>query len=196
MGRFEVTQSEYESLTEENPSHFQSVSDARQRPVEQVSWHEAVAFCVKMSRKTIVLQGVRYGFRLPTEAEWEYACRAGSKTEWSTGATLQGVQANFAKSKVNATRVVGSYAANAWGLSDMHGNVWEWCLDAWDGTANYPASAVSDPVVETGDVQIFRGGSWASAAEFCRSGVRGNGISRGSGSQIGFRVVLAPVDDR
>jgi hypothetical protein len=193
IGKTQVTQVQYRAIVGRNPSSFRVGPDADRRPVESVSWNDAVSFCEAMSKATVLCDGVKYGFRLPTEAEWEYCCRAGTTTLWHTGSRLTGRDANFADAQMERTVAVGSYAANAWGLFDMHGNVWEWCLDSWDGSANYPSSAASDPYVSRGPYRVVRGGSWSYAADSCRSALR-NGCSPGGAfSGVGFRVVLAPV---
>ena len=134
-----------------------------------------------------------YQYRLPTEAEWEYVCRAGTTTEWNTGASLVCGQANFSGCGSGQTTAVGSYPANPWGLFDTHGNVWEWCLDWWDGSANYPSSAVSDPYVSSGPYRVLRGGSWNLTADYCRSAFRNFSSPGAALIFCGFRVVLAPV---
>jgi formylglycine-generating enzyme required for sulfatase activity len=193
MAQTEVTQAQYRAIRGNDPSHFSSGTDADRHPVQTVSWHDAVAFCEAMSESTVLFDGVKYGFRLPTEAEWEYCCRAGTTTDWHTGSSLSSRAANFADAQMERTVAVGSYAANAWGLFDMHGNVWEWCLDAWDGSANYPSSVVSDPYVSRGPRRVFRGGGWDYDSRFCRSAYRHGGDPGGTSYVIGFRVVLAPV---
>jgi formylglycine-generating enzyme required for sulfatase activity len=193
MATTEVTQQQYEFIMGKNPSSLHGWADAARRPVETVSWQDAVKFCEALAPSPVLWSGVLYGFRLPTEAEWEYCCRAGTTTEWHTGDVLTAAQANFDASKISTTAPVGRYGANAWGLFDMHGNVWEWCLDAWDGSANYPSSAVSDPYVSSGPGRVVRGGSWVASADYCRSAIRSNVSPGSTSSGIGFRVVLAPV---
>jgi hypothetical protein len=187
--RTPVTQSQYKAVVGRNPSHFASGDDAPNRPVEMVSWNDAVEYCAAMSRANVMLEGVRYGFRLPTEAEWEYCCRAGALTEWSTGDSLSSAQANFGE-RLAMTTPVGRFGANAWGLSDMHGNVWEWCLDS---KASYSGSATSDPLVSGGPDRVYRGGSWINTAASCRSAFRNSAGPAGAYSVVGFRVVLAPL---
>jgi formylglycine-generating enzyme required for sulfatase activity len=203
MGKYEVTQAEYQSVVGSNPSYFQGANapNAPSRPVEQVSWNSAVAYCQALTAieqaAGRVPQG--YQYRLPTEAEWEYCCRAGTTTEWNTGTSLSTSQANFGGALPNGTypggqtAVVGSYAPNAFGLHDMHGNVWEWCLDSY---ALYAPGPVTDPFVTGGPYRVFRGGSWIffSPALGCRSAIRSFSGSPGDSSNFGgFRVVLAPV---
>ncbi|MEQ1634151.1 MAG: SUMF1/EgtB/PvdO family nonheme iron enzyme [Planctomycetota bacterium] len=145
-----------------------------------------------------------YQYRLPTEAEWEYCYRAGTTTEYWFGPTLACGQTHFSytfhsnsycgsPSGQSSAANVGSYPANPWGLHDVAGNVWEWCLDSWDFSANYPASAVSDPYVTTGPDRVLRGGGWGSGSGDCRAANRHNGNPGDVGDNIGFRVVLAPV---
>ena len=195
-GKYEVTQAEYQAVRGSNPSQFQGASypNAAQRPVERVTWNDAMAYCAALTATEAAAGRLPagYQYRLPTEAEWEYVCRAGTTTEWNTGASLITSQANFMNG-VGQTAIVGSYAANPFGLFDTHGNVWEWCLDLWDGTANYPSSAVSDPYVSSGPFRVARGGSWGNTADFCRSASRGLNVPGGTGDGTGFRVVLAPV---
>jgi formylglycine-generating enzyme required for sulfatase activity len=193
MGKYEVTQAEYQSVVGSNPSSFQGANwpNAPSRPVEQVSWNNAVAYCQALTAieraAGRVPQG--YQYRLPTEAEWEYCCRAGTTTEWSTGTSLSTSQGNF-DNALGQTAVVGSYAPNAFGLHDMHGNVWEWCLDAY---TSYAPGPVTDPFVTGGPIRVIRIGSWGSTAFNCRSAVRFYSTPGISNTYGGFRVVLAPV---
>jgi formylglycine-generating enzyme required for sulfatase activity len=202
MGKYEVTQAEYQSVVGNNPSSFQGANapNAPSRPVERVSWNNAVAYCQALTAieqaAGRVPQG--YQYRLPTEAEWEYCCRAGTTTEWNTGTSLSTSQANFASALANGTypsgqtAVVGSYAPNAFGLHDMHGNVWEWCLDSY---AVYAPGPATDPFVTGGPNRVLRGGNWASSisAFICRSASRATVTPSVSSNVFGFRVVLAPV---
>jgi formylglycine-generating enzyme required for sulfatase activity len=202
IGRHEVTQAEYLAVMGSNPSFHQGPSwpNSGSRPVELVAQGAAMAFCAALTAQQAVLGRVPsgYQYRLPTEAEWEYCCRAGTTTEFHCGPTLDCGQASFyysthTSSSCNSggTAVVGSYAPNAWGLCDMHGNVWEWCLDAWDGSANYPSAPVVDPCVQSGQYQVCRGGSWMGNSNYCRSACRSGGYM--PGRHLGFRVLLAPI---
>jgi formylglycine-generating enzyme required for sulfatase activity len=194
LGVTEVTQGQYEKVMGTNPSYFQKrvirKSDSSMYPVEQVSWEDAVEFCKRLSDLPEEKAASRV-YRLPTEAEWEYACRAGSKTAYSfgEGSKSLGDYAWFDGNSNTQTHPVGEKKANAWGLYDMHGNVWEWCSD-WYG--EYPKGAVSDPVgPREGSDRVFRGGSWRNEAAFCRSADRDRSFPSFRGL-IGFRVALSP----
>lgn len=202
MGKYEVTQANYLALMGTNPSYFQGApyANSANRPVEQVTWHDAVAYCVALTVQESAAGRLPtgYGYRLPTEAEWEYCCRAGTTTEWNVGNSLGCGQANIidvstGQGCIGETSAVGSYAANAWGLHDMHGNVWEWCLDAWDWSASYSAGAATDPFVASGPVRIFRGGPWYGVASDLRCATRNAFDPNGMNWGFGFRVVCAPV---
>lgn len=208
MGRHEVTQAQYQAVMGSNPSYFQGASwpNAVDRPVDSVTWFGAVAYCDALTAQEAAAGRLPegYEYRLPTEAEWEYCCRAGTTTEYHYGASLACVQANFTYSYFSGgfcpttvggeTAVVGSYAPNAWGLHDMHGNVWEWCLDRWYGIANYPVGPISDPYVVGGNYRIIRGAGNESNSGQCRSASRsGDGPTSFTYGRYGFRVVCAPV---
>jgi len=195
MGQHEVTQAEYAALMGTNPSYFPGAN----KPVERVSWFNAQAYCVALTAQQSTLGNVPpgYQYRLPTEAEWEYACRAGTTTEFNVGSALFCNQAKFDYSyhsnsycSSNSTVPAGSYAPNAWGLHDMHGNVWEWCLDSY---AAYGGAPVTDPFVTGGPYRVFRGGSWYYFSSSCRSASRSNHDPGNTNYGVGFRVVLAPV---
>ncbi|MBK8980520.1 MAG: formylglycine-generating enzyme family protein [Planctomycetes bacterium] len=203
IGSHEVTQAEYEAVTGSNPSWFQPphATYDPDRPVDRVSWNLAMSYCVALTALEAAANRLPtgYEYRLPTEAEWEYCCRAGTTTEWNVGASLSCSQANFNDNgsycvPPGETVTVGSYAPNAWGLHDMHGNVEEWCLDSCtNDTPNYPSGPVSDPYVSTGSDRILRGGAWAIYPIACRSANR-FGLGPSNRSYVtGFRVVLAPV---
>ena len=190
MGKFVVTQEQYQQIMGNNPSRFSGAK----RPVEQVSWNNAVDFCQKLSQQT----GREY--RLPSEAEWEYACRGGTTTPFHFGETITTELANYdgtytyasePKGKnLQETTDVGSFPPNAFGLYDMHGNVWEWCQDDWHD--NY-IDAPKDSSVWTsrsGNNKLLRGGSWNSFPAICRSAFRNDFFLDGY-YNIGFRVVCS-----
>jgi formylglycine-generating enzyme required for sulfatase activity len=196
MGATEVTQGEYQALMGTNPSSAWGAT----RPVERVSWFEAQAYCAALTAQQAALGNLPagYHYRLPTEAEWEYACRAGTTTEFNVGADLFCNQARFGYSlhsnsscnDPSGTAPVGSYAPNAWGLFDMDGNVREWCLDTYAG---YPAGAVTDPFVKGATYRVIRGGSWTHFSNTCRSANRYFSTPFHVNNADGFRVVLAPI---
>jgi formylglycine-generating enzyme required for sulfatase activity len=190
MGKYEVTQAEWQALMGNNPSYFRGPN----LPVESVSWDDAMAYCAGLTAREMAAGRIPFGYqyRLPTEAEWEYCCRAGTSTEWNVGTSPSCAQANLYGCAYQTTNV-GSHAANAWGLHDMHGNVAERCLDAWDGSANYPSSTLSDPYVSSGPNRVRRGGGWNGSADRCRSAVRRGNSPNLRDFSGGFRVVLAPV---
>ncbi|MBL8738499.1 MAG: formylglycine-generating enzyme family protein [Planctomycetes bacterium] len=195
VGKYEVTQAEYQAVMGSQPFAFPGAN----RPVESVTWSEAVAYCDALTVQEAAAGRLPsgYEYRLPTEAEWEYCCRAGTTSEFNVGASLSCGQANFDGntyySCVGQTSAVGSYAANAWGLHDMHGNVWEWCLDSWDLSANYPAGPVFDPYVTSGTYGVIRGGGWHYISPGCRSACRGVNSRISRHLEVGLRVVCAPV---
>ena len=191
MGKFEVTQAQWKAIAKlpkvkvylyADPSHFKG-SD---RPVERVSWNDAIEFCDRLSHKT----GKAY--RLPSEAEWEYACRAGTTTPFYFGETLSTNLANYNNS--GQTIAVGKFPPNAFGLYDMHGNVWEWCADNWHD--NYRGTPTDGSAwLEVGDrnphrkPQTLRGGAWTYSQRYCRSAYRCGGIQAFRNSDTGFRVI-------
>jgi len=195
LGVTEVTQGQYEKVIGVNPSFWQKrvirKSDSSMYPVEQVTWEDAVEFCKELSDLPEEKKAGRV-YRLPTEAEWEYACRAGSKSAYSFGESSKslGNYAWFGENSNAWTHSVGEKKANAWGLYDMHGNVWEWCSD-WYG--DYPNGAVSDPVgPRKGSVRVLRGGSWVLVAALCRSANRNWRDPSHRNDSLGFRVALSP----
>ena len=161
MGKYEVTQEQWQAIMGDNPSQVKG----EKLPVTNALWGNCQDFIKKLNANT------SGGYRLPTEAEWEYACRAGTTTSYSFGDRLTNAIANYAFGPQGRTKAVGSYNPNAFGLHDMHGNVWEWCED-WRGT--YPAGAVIDPKgPATGERRILRGGSCDGVSD-CRSSGRIN----------------------
>ena len=217
MGKYAVRQGEYLALIGSNPSYFttrdyngNSIPQDLNRPVEQVSWIDATNYCGHLTQQEQAAGRVPLGwvYRLPTESEWEYACRAGATTAFNFGSAIHGGMANFddhyeydasigdiyfsnpAVPWLPRTTTVGSYQPNAWGLYDMHGNVWEWCRD-WYGS--YPAGSVTDPQgASLGSYRVFRGGDWFNNGTSCRSAYRNYINPPNYSSGIGFRVVLAP----
>lgn len=198
MGQHEVTQAEYAALMGTNPSSFVGAS----RPVESVTWFNAQSYCAALTAQQGALGNVSpgYQYRLPTEAEWEYACRSGTTTEFNVGNALYCDQAQFFYSNDSnsicypsgyiGTAPVASHSPNLWGLHDMHGNVWEWCLDSYDP---YSAAPATDPFVTGGAYRVLRGGSWEGDSLYCRSAYRERFDPSSGHDSIGFRVVLAPI---
>jgi len=187
VGKYEVTQAQYVAATgKANPSMFaKEGADAVKYPVEEVSHDDAVAFC------TAATGG---NFQLLTEAQWEYACRAGTRTDWYNGDDEKkvGEIAQFDGNNDKATAEVGSKAANAFGLSDMAGNVWEWCADWYDGES-YATSSEKDPTgSESGSGRVGRGGSWFSSVGLCRSAYRFWYAPGDRDFSLGFRLAVVP----
>jgi formylglycine-generating enzyme required for sulfatase activity len=174
---YQVTQSEYSAVMGTNPSYFRGDD----LPVESISWDEAAAFCKKLSE----LEGKTY--RLPSEAEWEYACRAGSSGPYAGDGNLDDIGWYLGNSG-SETHPVGSLQPNAWGFYDMQGNVWEWCAD-WYGP--YAAGDATDPTgPPTGTTRVLRGGSLDYGPEFARAAFRNWYTPETKLYYIGFRVVL------
>ena len=192
LGRYEVTQGDYLSVIGSNPSYFTGDTN---RPVEQVSWNDSTNYCAKLTtrERTAGRLPVGWAYRLPTEAEWEYACRAGSTNRFyygdDPGYTQFGSYGWYNANGGKATQTVGVKQPNRWGLYDMSGNVWEWCSD-WLGA--YPGGDLTDPQgAVSGSYRVLRGGSWYHNAYHCRSAQRGTGSPLQT-SYFGFRLVLAP----
>jgi formylglycine-generating enzyme required for sulfatase activity len=190
LGKCEVTQGEYVALTGGNPSHFPGDSN---RPVEKVSFLDAVAYCTALTKREREAGRLPagYEYRLPTEAEWEFACRAGTTNLFTFGDNTAEAEAHAwtLENSEGTTHPVGLKRPNRWGLHDMHGNVWEWCSDWF---AAYPAAPVTDP---TGPAQsqykVFRGGSWNHAIEFARCSNRFMMSDSNAIYFVGFRVALS-----
>jgi formylglycine-generating enzyme required for sulfatase activity len=192
LGQFPVTQAQWQTVLGRRPPGRFAGPD---HPVENVTWDDAQTFCRKLSQQT----GRAYA--LPSEAQWEYACRAGTLTPFAYGPTLTSALANYAGQHVYAgeppgeyrhvTTPVGQFPPNAWGLLDMHGNVWEWCADPWH--ADYTGAPSDGRVWATGGDatrRVMRGGSWHDTPDSCRSAVRSQ-FAPGEGEDyIGLRVVL------
>jgi sulfatase modifying factor 1 len=185
LSKYEVTQEEYQRVMGKNPSKFRGTKN----PVEQVSWNDVMAFC-KALTKSEGKQG--WEFTLPTEAQWEYACRAGTRTAYSWGSQSNPNLANFEKSALKKTAKVGSYKPNQWGFYDMHGNVMEWCLDYY---GPYSKSLTVNPLgPNNGKSRVYRGGSWRNGEASLRSGNRNSSSPVGKANLIGFRVALVEVN--
>jgi len=223
MGKYLVTQALYQLVMGTNPSNFSSSPQAGEtqslRPVEQVSWYDALVFCNKLS----VMEGLSpaysikgstdtttwgtvptvsnsdwnaveivvgsNGYRLPTEAQWEYACRAGTTTVYNTGDTISDNTGWYRDNSGNKTHEVGLKPANAWGLYDMHGNVWEWCWD-WYSSSYYSSSPTNDPMgASSGSDRVLRGGCWVDLAEDLRAAYRNYSNPNDRGYIIGFRLI-------
>jgi formylglycine-generating enzyme required for sulfatase activity len=203
LGRYPVTQVQWRAVAaypkierdlDLNPSRFKG----NNRPVERVSWDDAREFCQRLSAKT------NKDYRLPSEAQWEYACRAGTTTPFHYGETITTELANYAGSYTynnglkgedrNETTEVGRFPANDWGLHDMHGNVWEWCEDDWhsnyEGAPSDGSAWVESDRTETR--RLLRGGSWFYDPENCRSACRVNFTRGDRFGNFGFRVCCVP----
>ena len=194
MSKYETTQGEYQEIMGVNPSKFVGPAN---RPVEFVGWEDATNYCAKLTHRERVVGRLPPGFayRLPTEAEWEYACRAGTTTRFGYGDDPDyahlGDHAWYDPNSDSQTHPVGLKKPNAWGLYDMHGNVWEWCLD-WYG--NNPGGSATDPKgPSAGLYRMFRGGCWNGYGRSCRSAFRYIFSPVTKRNNMGFRVVLAPV---
>jgi len=206
MGKYEVTQAQYVAVTGSNPS----LNKGANLPVERVTWYDAIEFCNKLSvleglalvytiseriplngypitNATVTMDLSKNGYRLPTEAEWEYACRAGTTTAYNTGDTISTDQANF---NVYSTVTVGNYPPNGWGLYDMHGNAAEWC---WDFQNSFTGAPQVDPIGGLSPVlgggRVRRSGYYESESRYIRSAARGYGVPDEWNSATGFRLV-------
>jgi formylglycine-generating enzyme required for sulfatase activity/serine/threonine protein kinase len=174
IAKYPVTQAQWHSVMSNKPSYFTGLK----RPVEQVSWHDCQEFCQKT------------GLQLPTEAQWEFACRAGSPSQYCFGddVSLLGEYAWYDGNSTGETHVVGQKKPNAFGLYDMLGNVWEWCLDCY---RDYPGGKMTDPMITSGSSTAYRGGGWCSTATDCRSAARGMSLPTDRSNYLGFRCALA-----
>jgi eukaryotic-like serine/threonine-protein kinase len=203
MSKFTVTQAQYRIVMGRNPAKFRGQNRnliGKKRPVIRVSWLDAVEFCTKLSQRTGRV------YRLPSEAEWEYACRAGSQTLFHLGDGITTDLANYNGSKYPFRSIplgvyrqglteVGSFLPNAFGLYDMHGNVWEWCFDNWKkGYRKAPTDGSAYVSTAQNSSRIVRGGSWDTPVEGCLSGNRShNYFDNHLSDDIGFRVVAELV---
>ncbi|MEO1522529.1 MAG: formylglycine-generating enzyme family protein, partial [Cyanobacteria bacterium J06633_2] len=191
MGKYPVTQMQWRAVStlpqiKERLHPSPSMFKGDDLPIEKISWREAVEFCQRLSLHA----GKDY--RLPSEAEWEYACRAGTTTAYSFGDSITSEQANF-NSNVGRTTPVGKYSPNAFSLYDMHGNVWEWCQDYWhdhyEGAPTDGSARLERNLFRT---RVIRGGSWCSVPGYCRSASRDFSGPDYRFNFIGFRVVCSP----
>ena len=198
LGAHPVTQGQYQAILGSNPSHFKGSDDL---PVESVSWLDAVTYCNRLSEREN--RGLCYriegdevtvvggnGYRLPTEAEWEYACRAGNPALFPFGADADhlGEHAWYASNSGSKTHPMGQRSANAWRLYDMIGNVWEWCADWYDGKYYDSAPPSDPPGAAKASYRVVRGGSWDYGARRCRPAYRGRAAPGNRGFSLGFRV--------
>ncbi|MEG3910022.1 bifunctional serine/threonine-protein kinase/formylglycine-generating enzyme family protein [Microcoleus sp. w2-18bC1] len=193
MGKYPITQEQWEVVMGNNPSEIKGLK----RPVEQVSWNNALEFCQKISQKTGKI------YRLPSEAEWEYACRAGTTTPFYLGDTITPDLVNYdgnypygAAPKGlyrKQTTDVGSFPPNPFGLYDMHGNVWEWCSDKWHGNYNGAPTDGSSWETGTDNNRVLRAGAWNCNTVYCRSAYRGRNWAVHRSRHLGFRVAVASV---
>jgi formylglycine-generating enzyme required for sulfatase activity len=204
LGRYPVTQEQWQILAETyehvnikdlnpQPSNFKGAK----RPVEQVNWYEAKEYCDRLAKRT------KHPYRLPTEAEWEYACRAGTTTPFYFGSTLSTELANYDGNYIYGNGVKGEdrdkttpvnyfEIANAWGLCDMHGNVWEWCEDHWhDNYHDAPEDGSAWLTDDVGALRVRRGGSWISSPRGCRSAYRFYDAPSYRIDPLGFRLACA-----
>jgi len=189
MGQYEVTQDQYQAVMGTNPSHFENPN----KPVDQISWDDATAFCQILSARS------GYSVRLPTEAEWEYACKADhgyEDTNYYFGndeADLSNYAWYAADSEEEnnyGTQLVGQKIPNDWGLYDLAGNVWEWCNDRWSENYYESSPSVDPPGPSSGKYRTLRGGSWVSYEFSCRSASRHYSLPQYADPDYGFRVVL------
>ncbi len=222
MSKYQVTQEQYQVVMGSNPSYFTTAKGKApaegeidgKRPVEYVTWYDAVEFCNKISvleglqevytisgrtpasgypitNATVTADFNKNGYRLPTEAQWEYACRAGTTTAYNTvggGASISDNTGWYTNNSEGKTHQVGLKPANAWGLYDMHGNVYEWC---WDWFGNYSTNAQPDPTgVNNGTFRVIRGGSFAEQAKYLRSAYRSDLEPENYDQDLGIRLVL------
>jgi uncharacterized protein (TIGR02996 family) len=212
LGAFPVTQEQWLAVLGTNPSHFQATAGPRNAargmdtlrfPVERVSWHDAFHFCRALSARPEEKAAGR-AYRLPSEAEWEHACRAGTTTDFHFGTSASSAQANFDGRAsyggavrgmfLERTSRVGSYPPNGWGLYDMHGNVFEWCSD-WYDPGYYSVSPRAGPTgPQEGTNRVIRGGCWCSPGVGCRSAAREPQGPWVTSPTVGFRVVMVPAE--
>jgi formylglycine-generating enzyme required for sulfatase activity len=195
MGKYPVTQEQWEAVMDWRPPYRCS---GTRRPVDRVSWNDATRFCERLSETT------GWAYRLPSEAEWEYACRAGTTTPFHFGETITTDLANYVGVHTyrsepegayrHETTEVGSFPANGFGLYDVHGNVWEWCADGWHD--DYVGAPVTGSVWESraGSYRVLRGGCWHDPPGLCRSAARLRHVEHEGEDYFGFRVALGSLE--
>ncbi len=203
LGTFPVTQGQYQSVVGSNPSQFSPSGAGKDKvagldhlalPVELVTWTDAAAFCEKLAELPDE-KAAGHLYRLPTEAEWEYACRGGLETgRFHYGGRLLTRHCNYLTSRLGRTTPAGVYPPNAWGLFDMHGNLWEWCSDWHVPLSAGPATDPAFPEQGDDERRIIRGGSWGGCADIARSAYRNHYAPDARHQCIGFRVILVPPD--
>lgn len=187
LGKTPVTQAQYEAFTGKTPSAFKQAG--KDAPVETVSWLDAIKFCAELNDRERAAGRLPdgYEYSLPTEAQWEYACRAGTKETYTGDVTATSW---YDSNSGGTTHPVAQLQSNPWGLFDMTGNVLQWCYD-WYG--DYPGDAITDPTgPETGHYRMARGGSWRTNSNVCRSAARGGGSPARLDYTLGFRLALSP----
>jgi uncharacterized protein (TIGR02996 family) len=209
LGVFPVTQEQYQKVMGSNPSHFSATGGGKHRvrgldtshfPADSASWEEAVTFCTKLSALPAEKRAGR-AYRLPSEAEWEYACRAGSSTPFHCGSSLSSTGANCNGNwpyggaekgpYLGRTTAVGSYTPNAWGLFDMHGNIGEWTADRYEEDYYQRSPWKDPPGPERGSARVLRGGAWLSPGHLCRAADRLRYEPDHQGRNAGFRVACS-----
>lgn len=199
-----ITQAQWREVMDDNPSKFQhNQADSDRRPVEQVNWHDAIAFCNKLTNHAC------RAYSLPSESQWEYICRAGFESAFHLGVSVISELANFDSNHCYAgtseginrkqTSPVAIFPANSWGLHDLHGNVREWCLDHWhDSYQSAPVDGSAWLTAEQEDNEetrrVLRGGSWRMRPSVCRAAFRSLNPPRSTFDDQGFRVVCMPQD--
>jgi formylglycine-generating enzyme required for sulfatase activity len=194
VAKYEVTQELYQAVMGKNPSRWRGPRNS----VEMVNWDEVGTFCTKVTSllRKHELIGAREVIRLPSEAEWEYACRAGTRTAYSFGDNQAdlGAYAWFKGNAAGNDPPVGRKKPNAWGLYDMHGYVWEWCADAWSATHKGAATDGSPRRDPDQKDRVLRGGSWADPADSARSAYRRRAPRAHRGDSVGFRCIKSTPD--
>ena len=192
LGKYEVTQAQYEAVMTGNTDSLSATPSQwpnnPNRPVEKVSWADAQIFLTRLNAQQSANIPSGWAYVLPTESQWEYACRAGTTTMYSWGNDINATRANYSVSGLSQTRDVGQYSANPWGFCDMHGNVWEWTADWYQ--AAYPTG---NPVVNptgpaSGSRRVFRGGPWSRGGPYLRSAKRDHNTPSKRNHDVGFRV--------